>query len=609
MTTSGGRLYVSDAFQGWIQVFGPGVAPLATIGSFGQGEGELMNPTGLAVMRNGDLAVANTGLGRVERFGDKDRPPQTCQVAGAPDTDCDGLPDAWELAHGLDPRWAGDALLDLDGDGLNNAEEYAYGTDPRNRDTDGDGYSDGDEALAGFNPLDGSDHLPKIAASGPAQSAPGLVKLSATVSGPRTCRASWSVASAPSEIALSSVDSLAPTFVARAPGLYELDAVAVCGTVRSAPARVTVAVRNVPPMADAGRVVVATPASALRLDALFSSDANGDAITYAWDQILGPPSVGTQDGGVLSARTHGAGLYGFALTATDAAGASSTAEVPVLVASGPVSTAMAMATPGDAEVGATVSLDATASLVTDEVVTFAWTQVSGPSSASLTGADQPVATFAPAAAGHYVFAVTVGAGRLRSPPARVDVFVAEAGKALPAITTAAASASVVDVGSAVTLDASGTGAGYAWKQVSGPAAGLTYEDRAAASAVPFSAGFYVFEVQATDGDSIGRPARVAFEARASGQAIPVARASAVGTDFVEGQLVFLDGRASSGAARFRWTQVAGPWVALGAQSAVTTFRAHSAGLYVFELEVDDGRVRSAPARVEVNVLGAAGGAL
>ena len=70
---------------------------------------------------------------------------------------------------------------------------------------------------------------------------------------------------------------------------------------------------------------------------------------------------------------------------------------------------------------------------------------------------------------------------------------------------------------------------------------------------------------------------------------------------VVGQLVFLDGSQSSGAARFRWTQLAGAWVVLSGQAAVTTFRPPAPGLYVFELEVDDGAVRSAPVRVEVNV--------
>lgn len=46
------------------------------------------------------------------------------------DSDHDGIPDWWELAHGLDRQAAGDALLDPDGDGRNNLAEYLANTDP-----------------------------------------------------------------------------------------------------------------------------------------------------------------------------------------------------------------------------------------------------------------------------------------------------------------------------------------------------------------------------------------------------------------------------------------------------------------------------------------------
>lgn len=55
------------------------------------------------------------------------------ELAGSPpppDSDSDGMPDAWEERFGLDPRAAADPAFDSDSDGYTDVEEYLNGTDP-----------------------------------------------------------------------------------------------------------------------------------------------------------------------------------------------------------------------------------------------------------------------------------------------------------------------------------------------------------------------------------------------------------------------------------------------------------------------------------------------
>lgn len=181
------------------------------------------------------------------------------------------------------------------------------------------------------------------------------------------------------------------------------------------------------------------------------------------------------------------------------------------------------------------------------------------------------------------------------------------------VANAGAGQSVI-AGTTVTLDAStssataGKSLTYAWTLTSKPAgssATLAAPTSAKPTFVTDVAGSYVASVIVNDGTTASSAAAVTITASVA-NAAPVANAG-VAQNVVTGTVVTLDGSASSDAngdsLTYAWTLTAKPAGSSAALSSPTsrkpTFTADAAGTYVGTLTVNDGKVSSTAATVNI----------
>ena len=530
----------------------------------------------------------------------------------AEDTDGDGMPDWWEILHGLDPYDPSDAHLDPDGDGLTHLEEFLHGTDPFNRDTDGDGVSDGDEVRLGMDPLDPSDNMPVACAGDDRDVDPTRVTLDGSGSfdpngDPLTF--SWTQESGVA-VELSDPSSVQPTFLGKKADSYRFRLVVNDGKVNSLPDTVTVTVRNVAPTADAGSDRVVDAGETVILDGSGSRDPNDDPLTYSWSQVGGPAvslsGASTRNPGFVAVHS---GVLRFRLVVNDGRMDSAPDEVQVVVH------AVNGVPSADAGPDLTVYLGERAVLdgsrssdPAGDPLQYAWTQKAGPVSVALSGSNTVQASFVTSVVGVYRFELVVYDGQDHSPPADVRVTAISLNSAPVALILAPDS---VEVGEWVSLngggsyDPDGDPLTYHWTQLAGPQVMLEGQKSLVTGFYPTVEGVLRFQLVVNDGelDSLPAVAEIAVNGR---NQVPVADAGE-NRQGVLGQRICLDGSASydpdpQDVITYAWSQADGPMVSLnGADTATPCFTPSNAGVYTFELTVSDGDLKSAPDRVLVTV--------
>ncbi len=387
--------------------------------------------------------------------------------------------------------------------------------------------------------------------------------------------------------------------------IFELE---VCDdTVCSELDKTTVLVANNPPTADAGSDQLIDGGTTVWLNGAASSDPDGDPLTYTWVQTAGTP-VSLDDYNIATPSFTSpvpAQTLTFTLTVNDGS-VNSTPDTVNVTIKNHVPTADAG--PDQAVDGGTlVTLDGTASSDLDnDVLTYDWTQLSGPSvNLSDSTASKPAFT-APVPKDTLVFSLVVDDGRGgTSAPATVTITinnhvpVADAGP-----NQTVGSLEVVALDGTDSSDLDNDPVTYLWTQLSGPPV-LLSDDTAAQPTftAPSFKSALTFELIVDDGEASSSADTVVIGVANN---VPVADAGA--DQQVNGfDLVTLDGSDSSDAdgdpLTYAWTQIAGDPVVLDDPTAVNpSFTAPAkAQTLQFELEVDDGTATSPVDVVDVIV--------
>ena len=439
----------------------------------------------------------------------------------------------------------------------------------------------------------------------------------------------WTLMSKPmgSASALSSTFSPKPTFTPDVAGSYSATLIVNDGKVSSFPTvvSVTASAANSAPVANAGINQNVTLPAIVTLDGSASSDANRDPLTYKWALVTKPAGSSAALSSTISAKptftADIAGSYVASLIVNDGLIDSTVTTTTVTAAvanSAPVANA---GTNQNVTVGTLTTLDGSASTDADrDALTYTWTLFSKPtnSTATLSSTATPKPTFTPDLAGAYVTSLVVNDSKVTSSTGAVTVTAATANSA--PVANAGTNQSVT-TGAVVTLtgsgstDANNNTLAYLWTWASKPTNSTAALSSAATASPTFTAdlaGTYVANLVVNDGivnsSNVGSVTITASNLNSA----PVANAGTAQTVArVNGTItVNLIGTGSTDANNdpltYKWTiayQPTGSTATLSSATASSpTFTATVAGVYVFSLVVNDGKVdSSAVASVSITV--------
>lgn len=357
---------------------------------------------------------------------------------------------------------------------------------------------------------------------------------------------------------------------------------------------------NQAPIANAGpNRIITLPTNTTNLNGS-GSDADGSIVSYLWVKVSGPTvTLGATNTPTLALSDLIEGFYVFRLQVTDNDGASATADATVTVNPATVNQPPVVSAGPDKTIFLpinTVQLSGSASDPDGTITNRVWTQVSGPSTASLVNTNTTLLTVNNLVEGVYRFRFTATDNQSASSFDEAQVTVNAATVNQPPFANAGPDQTIKLPLNNVTLtgtgnDPDGTVTSFLWTKVSGPSCTLANENTATLSVTNMLQGAYTFRLTVTDNDgatgtdlvqvtvlaaTVNLPPVVSAGPDIS-VVLPVNTASLTGTATDDGSI-----------ASVLWTKLSGPTVTInGAATNTLSLTNLLEGTYVFRFTATD----------------------